>query len=95
MATSSEDSDLAEDIEDENEVYMDMDEIRAEEGKTDSNRIQRCRHCKRMTFGHEGPYGEGKCSLDPILDLVKLKEDDARKNKRRADKREKNETYNH
>ena len=63
-----------------------------EGGKKDSTRILRCKHCKRMTFAHEGPYGEDKCKLSPIENVEDLKRDDEIKNRKRAEKRKRNET---
>ena len=75
------------DQEEEDEKNMTMKEIAEEEGKSESKKILRCKQCRRMTFGHEGPYGEQGCKLERITDDEVLKEDDKMKNKKRVEKR--------
>ena len=60
------------------EISMTIEEIVEE--PQDSTRIPRCKKCRRMCFGHEGPTGLENCKLDVIEDDDKLKEEDKRIN---------------
>ena len=55
-------------------VLEEFDEVEMEAKRTEA---PRCTKCKRMTSGHEGPYGS-KCDLK-ILSEEDLKEDDLKK----------------
>ena len=50
--------------EDAEEESMEIEELR--EVAVDSGRVVRCKHCRRMRFGHPLPYGEKECRLEPI-----------------------------
>ena len=67
------------------ELNMTIDDIRNE--PPDSERIPRCKKCRRMCFAHDGPTGVEKCKLDPIEDQQTLQEDDEKVNKIREKER--------
>ena len=71
--------DLKESNEDE-EILVSGDES----GKKSSDNLRRCTKCKRLTSGHEGPYGS-KCSLI-ALSPEELKEDDIKKLQSKSNK---------
>ena len=74
--------------EDEEDAEVRLDDIISEEGKSDSKIVRRCKKCKRLTFGHKGPVGEKRCTLDEITDPVELKKDDELKNLKRKEIRD-------
>ena len=67
------------------ELNMTLDDIRNE--PIESERIPRCKKCKRMCFAHDGPTGLEKCKLDTLEDEQALQEDDEKVNKIREKER--------
>ena len=49
--------------------------------------MARCKHCRRLKFGHPKPYGEKDCRLEPIKNDEELKRDDCAKNELRKEAR--------
>ena len=52
--------------EDVEEESMEVEDIRKE--PIDSNKVTRCKKCRRMKYGHPQPYGQHECNLKPITD---------------------------
>ena len=67
------------------EEEMDVDEIAKE--PPESRKIDRCKHCRRMKFGHPIPFGLDKCQLEKIENDEILKADDGVKNQKRTELR--------
>ena len=67
------------------ELDMTIDDIRNE--PVDSNRIPRCKRCKRMCYAHDGPTGIDKCKLDILEDEKAMVEDDEKVNRIREKER--------
>ena len=67
------------------EEGMEVEDIRRE--PIDSDKVTRCKSCRRMKYGHPKPYGQYDCNLKPITDDEELKKDDEEKNKKRLESR--------
>ena len=67
------------------EEEMDVEDISKE--PPDSRKIDRCKKCRRMKFGHPIPFGKDNCHLERIENDADLKEDDDMKNKKRVELR--------
>ena len=61
------------------ELDMTIDDIKNE--PKDSVKIPRCKKCRRMCFGHDGPTGTDNCKLDVIENDEELKMEDEKMNK--------------
>ena len=72
-------------VEDGDEEFMDIDEIVNE--PVESTKVDRCKKCRRMKFGHPRPYGQDKCKLNRIENDEDLRKDDASKNIKRIELR--------
>ena len=70
------------------DIDLDLDDEEDPSKKAGQN-IRRCSKCKRLTCGHEGPYGP-KCVLS-ILSSDELKDDDIKKLQNKANKNLENE----
>ena len=55
----------------------------------DQKTVHRCGQCRRQRFGHEGNFGLGSCTMEP-LDDKDLEEDDKKKNEMRNEKEKRN-----
>ena len=67
------------------EINMTVEEIRNE--PKESGRVPRCRRCRRMCFGHDGPTGMDKCKLDIVEDEEELRDEDDNNHKVRESTR--------
>ena len=67
------------------EEDMEVEEIANE--PPDSRKINSCKKCRRMKFGHPVPYGQEHCQLERIDDDESLKADDETKNRKRIELR--------
>ena len=61
------------DEEDHIELSLDIEDFRKE--PIESKKVARCKHCRRLKFGHPKPFGESNCHLDIIDDDDLLRED--------------------
>ena len=69
------------------EEEMEIEEIANE--PEDSEKVNRCKKCRRLKFGHTLPFGQDKCELPRIEDNEELKKDDELKNEKRKEIRAK------
>ena len=65
------------DEEDHIELSLDIEDFRKE--PIESKKVARCKHCRRLKFGHPKPFVESNCHLDIIDDDDLLREDDERR----------------
>ena len=67
------------------EEEMEIEEIIKE--PENSVKVDRCKKCRRLKFGHTLPFGQDKCELERINDDEELKKDDKIKNEKRKETR--------